>query len=209
MVLVSRNTCEYTVLRPEEHDERPDSAGRPVLFVQVRVVDEEMNDVEPGGRGEVIYRSPQLCTGYWDKPEETAEAFAGGWFHSGDLVRIDEEGYLFVVDRIKDVINTGGVLVASREVEEVLYGHPAVEEVAVIGLPHERWIEAITAVAVCREEVSPDDLVAYAREHLAAHKVPKAVHLVDALPKNPSGKLLKRELRDAFAETHKSQGAGS
>ena len=90
----------------------------------------------PGGQGEVLYRSPQLCTGYWDKPEETEEAFAGGWFHSGDLVRIDEEGYLFVVDRVKDVINTGGVLVASREVEEALYSHPAVAEVAVIGTPH-------------------------------------------------------------------------
>ena len=195
-----------TVLRPEEHEERPDSAGRPVLFVQVRVVDDEMRDVGPGGQGEVVYRSPQLCTGYWDKPEETAEAFEGGWFHSGDLVRIDEAGYLFVVDRIKDVINTGGVLVASREVEEVLYGHPAVEEVAVVGLPHGRWIEALTAVAVCRTDVAPDELIAYARERLAAHKVPKAVHLVDALPKNPSGKLLKRELRERFGGSGSAVG---
>jgi len=187
-----------TVLRPEEHDARPDSAGRPVLFVQARVVDAELRDVAPGELGEVVYRSPQLCTGYWDKPEETEEAFAGGWFHSGDLVRSDEEGYLFVVDRIKDVINTGGVLVASREVEEVLYAHPAVEEVAVIGLPHERWIEAIAAVVVARAPVAEGELTAFARERLAAHKVPKAVHLVDALPKNPSGKLLKRELRERF-----------
>jgi fatty-acyl-CoA synthase len=182
-----------TVLRPEEHEARPDSAGRPVLFVQTRVVDAEMSDV---AEGEVIYRSPQLCTGYWDKPEETAEAFAGGWFHSGDLVRVDEEGYLFVVDRIKDVINTGGVLVASREVEEVLYEHPAVAECAVIGLPHERWIEAIAAVVVTREETDEATLTAFARERLAAHKVPKSVHFVDELPKNASGKLLKRELRE-------------
>ena len=137
-----------TVLRPEEHDQRPDSVGRSVLFVETRVVDPDMNDVAPGELGEVVYRSPQLCTGYWDKPQETAEAFEGGWFHSGDLVRIDDEGYMFVVDRIKDVVNTGGVLVASREVEDALYGHPAVAEAAVIGLPHERWIEAITAVVV-------------------------------------------------------------
>ncbi|MBI5105050.1 MAG: acyl-CoA synthetase [Solirubrobacterales bacterium] len=188
-----------TVLRPEEHAARPDSAGRPVLFVETRVVDEEMADVPPGELGEVVYRSPQLCTGYWDKPEETAEAFAGGWFHSGDLVRADEEGYLFVVDRTKDVINTGGVLVASREVEEALYTHPAVAEVAVIATPHERWIEAITAVVVPAGEIDPGELLAHARERLAPHKVPKAIEVVDELPKNPSGKLLKRELRERFS----------
>jgi fatty-acyl-CoA synthase len=187
------------VLRPEEHDERPDSAGRPVLFVEIRVVDDAGAEVPAsGGQGEVLYRSPQLCTGYWDKPEETEEAFAGGWFRSGDLVRIDEKGFLFVVDRVKDVINTGGVLVASREVEDVLYTHPAVAEVAVIGTPHERWIEAITAVVVTREPATEEALLAHARERLAAFKLPKAVHFVDALPKNPSGKLLKRELRERF-----------
>jgi fatty-acyl-CoA synthase len=184
-----------TVLRPEEHAQRPDSVGRSVLFVETRVVDMEMNDVAPAELGEVVYRSPQLCTGYWAKPEETAEAFHGGWFHSGDLVRIDEEGYMFVVDRIKDVVNTGGVLVASREVEDALYAHPAVAEVAVIGLPHERWIEAITAVVVLKDDVEPEALIEFAKQHLAAHKVPKSVHVVDELPKNASGKMLKRELR--------------
>lgn len=169
-----------------------------MLFVHTRVVNEAMNDVSPNEIGEVIYRSPQLCAGYWGKPEESAQAFRGGWFHSGDLVRIDEEGYLFVVDRIKDVINTGGVLVASREVEDALYKHPAVAEVAVIGLPHELWIEAITAVVVCAEPVAPEVLTAFAREELAAHKVPKSVHFVDELPMNASGKLLKRELREQF-----------
>jgi fatty-acyl-CoA synthase len=189
-----------TVLRPEEHDARPDSAGRPVLFVEIKVIDDDNNEISGAGQGEVLYRSPQLCTGYWDKPEETAEAFAGGWFHSGDLVRVDEEGYLFVVDRVKDVINTGGVLVASREVEEALYTHPAVAEVAVIGTPHERWIEAITAVVVTREPATEDELLAHARERLAPFKLPKAVHFVDELPKNPSGKLLKRELRERFGD---------
>ncbi|HWI71383.1 MAG TPA: acyl-CoA synthetase [Baekduia sp.] len=187
-----------TVLRPEEHDERPDSAGRPVLFVEIKVIDDDNNEIAGAGQGEVLYRSPQLCTGYWDKPEETEEAFAGGWFHSGDLVRVDEEGYIFVVDRVKDVINTGGVLVASREVEEALYTHPAVAEVAVIGIPHERWIEAISAVVVTREPVTEDDLLAHARGRLASFKLPKSVHFVDELPKNPSGKLLKRELRERF-----------
>src|SRR5690606_17982412 len=181
-----------------------------VLFVEVRVLDENGKDVEPGGRGEVVYRSPQLCRGYWGKPEETAEAFTeDGWFRSGDLVRVDEEGYLYVVDRIKDVVNTGGVLVASREVEEALYDHPAVGEVAVIGLPHERWIEAITAVVVPKAEVGPDELIAYAKEHLAPHKVPKAVYLVDELPKNPSGKLLKRELRAKYGGSPDAVGCSA
>jgi fatty-acyl-CoA synthase len=187
-----------TVLRPEEHDERPDSAGRPVLFVETKVIDDDNNEIVGAGQGEVLYRSPQLCDGYWDKPEETEEAFAGGWFHSGDLVRVDEEGFIFVVDRVKDVINTGGVLVASREVEEALYTHPAVAEVAVIGTPHERWIEAISAVVVTREPVTEEALLDHAREHLASFKLPKSVHFVNELPKNPSGKLLKRELRERF-----------
>ena len=196
-----------TVLRPEEHDERPDSAGRPVLFVEIKVVDDTGNDVTAeGGVGEVLYRSPQLCTGYWDKPDATEEAFAGGWFHSGDLVRIDSEGYIFVVDRVKDVINTGGVLVASREVEEALYTHPAVAEVAVIGTPHPKWIEAISAVVVTREPVTEDELLAHARERLAPFKLPKSIHFVDELPKNPSGKLLKRDLRERFGGTESAIG---
>ena len=157
-----------------------------------------MNDVAAGDVGAVVYRSPQLCSGYWGKPEATEEAFRGGWFHSGDLCRIDEQGYLFVVDRIKDVINTGGVLVASREVEDALYGHPAVAEVAVIGLPHEVWIEAIAAVVVLSAPAEPDELIAFARERVSAQKVPKSIHIVDELPKNASGKLLKRELRKRF-----------
>ncbi len=191
-----------TVLRPEEHAARPGSCGRPVLFVEVRVVDETGAEVPPSGSGEVLYRSPQLCEGYWDAPEATAEAFADGWFHSGDLVRVDAEGYLTVVDRIKDVINTGGVLVASREVEDVLYTHPAVAEVAVVGTPDDRWIEAVTAFVVLRPDAgldaaeAPGELVAHARASLAGFKVPKQVLLVEELPRNQSGKLLKRVLRD-------------
>lgn len=185
-----------TVLQPDEHDEHPESCGRAVLFVELRVVDGEGKDVPPGELGEVVYRSPQLCTGYWNKPEETEEAFAGDWFHSGDLVRADERGYLTVVDRIKDVINTGGVLVASREVEDALYTHPAVAEVAVIGAPDDRWIEAVTAFVVPKAEVTVEELIAHAKGRLAGFKVPKRVILVEELPRNASGKLLKRVLRD-------------
>ena len=168
-----------------------------MLFTEVKIVGADGADVEPGESGEICYRSPQLCSGYWDKPEETAEAFREGWFHSGDLVRRDAEGFLFVVDRIKDVINTGGVLVASREVEDVLYTHPAVAEVAVIATPDERWIEAVTAVVVVRGEVSAEELIGHARGRLAGFKVPKRVVFVDSLPRNASGKLLKRVLRDS------------
>ena len=134
-----------TVLLPAEHEARPASAGRAVPFVDMRVVDDAMKDVAPGAVGEVVYRSPQLCTGYWEKPEETREAFEGGWFHSGDLASIDDEGYITIVDRKKDIIKSGGVVVASREVEEALFTHPAVREVAVIPLPDPKWIEAVTA----------------------------------------------------------------
>jgi fatty-acyl-CoA synthase len=186
-----------TVLRPEEHDARPASCGRPCLNVQTRVVDPEMNDVPPGTHGEIVHRSPHLMVGYWEKPDETAEAFAGGWFHSGDVGYFDDEGYLYIVDRIRDVINTGGVLVASREVEEILFTHPAVSEVAVVGLPDEKWIEAVTAFVVLRpgQTVEEGQLIALAREHLAPYKLPKKVVFVETLPRNTAGKLLKRELR--------------
>lgn len=189
------------VLAPNEHRKaRLDSCGRPVLFVDARVVDENGKDVPDGTSGEVVYRSPQLCEGYWDKPEETAEAFRDGWFHSGDLVVRDAQGYFTVVDRVKDVINSGGVLVASRQVEDALYTHPGVAEVAVIGLPDDRWIEAVTAVVVPRGKVTEDELVAHARENLAHFKAPKRVLFVDELPRNASGKILKRELRDGLGE---------
>ncbi|MCX4405541.1 acyl-CoA synthetase [Streptomyces sp. NPDC059837] len=188
------------VLGPHEHKGRMDSCGRPVLFVEARVVDEAGKDVPDGERGEIVYRSPQLCEGYWGKPEETAEAFRDGWFHSGDLAVCDEDGYFTVVDRVKDVINSGGVLVASRQVEDALYTHEAVAEVAVIGLPDERWIEAVTAVVVARAEVTEAELLTHARENLAHFKAPKQVLFVAELPRNASGKILKRELRNRFAD---------
>ncbi|MBW8818249.1 MAG: acyl-CoA synthetase [Streptomyces sp.] len=188
-----------TVLAPDEHKGRMDSCGRTVLFVDARVVDENGKDVPDGTPGEIVYKSPQLCEGYWDKPEETEAAFRDGWFHSGDLAVRDAHGYFTIVDRVKDVINSGGVLVASRQVEDALYTHDAVAEVAVIGLPDERWIEAVTAVVVPRGEVTEAELLDHAREKLAHFKAPKRVVFVDELPRNASGKILKRELRDRFA----------
>ncbi|WP_405969919.1 acyl-CoA synthetase [Streptomyces sp. NBC_00988] len=189
-----------TVLGPDEHKGRLDSCGRPVLFVDARVVDEDGKDVPDGTSGEIVYRSPQLCEGYWGKPEETAAAFRDGWFHSGDLAVRDAQGFFTVVDRVKDVINSGGVLVASRQVEDVLYTHEGVAEVAVIGLPDDRWIEAVTAVVVPRGEVTEAQLIDHAREKLAHFKAPKRVVFVDELPRNASGKILKRELRERLGD---------
>ncbi|SEC36391.1 fatty-acyl-CoA synthase [Streptomyces sp. 2231.1] len=189
-----------TVLGPGEHEGRLDSCGRTVLFVDARVVDDNGADVPDGTPGEVVYRSPQLCEGYWDRPEETADAFRDGWFHSGDLAVRDADGYLTIVDRVKDVINSGGVLVASRQVEDALYTHEAVAEAAVIGLPDERWIEAVTAVVVARGEVTEDQLITHVKERLTAFKAPKKVLFVPELPRNASGKILKRDLRDRFRD---------
>lgn len=193
-----------TVLGPREHEGRMDSCGRPVRHVEARVVDEDGADVPDGTAGEVVYRSPQLCRGYWNDAEATKEAFRDGWFRSGDLAVRDEEGYFTVVDRVKDVINSGGVLVASRQVEDVLYTHPGVAEAAVVGLPDERWIEAVTAVVVPRDGVTETELLTYAREKLAHFKAPKRVLFVEALPRNASGKILKRELRDRFSASRRA-----
>ncbi len=186
-----------TVLRPEEHAARPASVGRPIQTVETRIVDEAMVDVAAGERGEIVHRSPQLCTGYWGMEAETAAAFRGGWFHSGDVGTMDEQGYITIVDRVKDVINTGGVLVASREVEDAILTHPAVSECAVIALPDPRWVEAVTAVVVLRpgQAASEAALIAHARATLAPFKLPKRVIFAEHLPRNTAGKLLKRELR--------------
>lgn len=192
-----------TVLRPEEHAERPASAGRPIFNVETRIVDTDMKDVPVGEMGEIVHRSPQLMSGYWDKPDETAATFADGWFRSGDVGYMDAGGYLYITDRIKDVIKTGGVVVSSREVEEALYLHSAVAEAAVVGLPDEKWIEAVVAVVSLKQGVraSAEDIIAHAREHLAPFKVPKQVFFVEDMPRNASGKLLKRELRRIYAGT--------
>jgi fatty-acyl-CoA synthase len=190
-----------TVLRPEEHAARPTSAGRPIASVQTRIVDEQMRDVPPGTRGEIVHRSPQVMVGYWDMPEETEAAFVGGWFHSGDVGTMDAEGYITIVDRTRDVINSGGVLIASREVEDIILIHPAVSECAVIALPDPHWIEAVAAIVVLRAGhfVTDKELVAHARgSGLAPYKVPKQVIFADELPRNTAGKVLKRELRAAY-----------
>ena len=195
-----------TVLKPEDQLRKAGSAGRATLNVETRLVDDDMNDVKVGEVGEIVHRSPQLLSGYYKDEERTRAAFAGGWFHSGDLGTIDDEGYISVVDRKKDMIKTGGENVASREVEEALYGIEGVSEVAVIGLPDPTWIEAVTAVIVAKpgHVLSEEGVMSACVGRLATFKIPKRVILTDALPKNPTGKLLKRELRLMYAPPSKA-----
>jgi fatty-acyl-CoA synthase/long-chain acyl-CoA synthetase len=191
-------TC---VLKGEDAIRKIGSVGTPMLNVEVRVVDDEMNDVPRGEVGEIVYRGPLVMSGYWNKPKETAEAFRGGWFHSGDLVREDEDGYLYVVDRKKDMIISGGENIYCAEVENVIAGHPKVGEVALIGVPDTRWGESPLAIIAPRDPADPPtaaDIDLWCREHLAAYKRPRDVALVEALPRNPSGKVLKTSLRTEY-----------
>jgi fatty-acyl-CoA synthase len=177
------------------------SVGRVIPTVSARVVDENMNDVPVGEVGEIVYRAPTLMAGYWNNPEATAEAFAGGWFHSGDLVRMDDEGYVWVVDRKNDMIISGGENIYCAEVENVLAGHPAIVEVAVIGRADDRWGEVPVAVAAITDrDLGLADLDDYLTERLARYKHPKGLEIVDALPRNPAGKVLKTELRSRFGQ---------
>ena len=186
-----------TMLGPQDQLRKPGSCGKAVINVETRVVNDAMQDVAVGEVGEIVHRSPHLMLGYFDDPDKTAAAFSGDWFHSGDLATIDAEGYISVVDRKKDMIKTGGENVASREVEEMIYRLPQVSEVAVIGLPDPKWVEAVTAVIVVKagHALTEDEVIAHCATHMASFKAPKRVVFADSLPKNPSGKLLKRELR--------------
>jgi fatty-acyl-CoA synthase len=180
------------------------SVGKVVPTVAARIVDENMRDVPIGEVGEIVYRAPTLMAGYWNNPRATAEAFAGGWFHSGDLVRSDDEGYIWVVDRKKDMIISGGENIYCAEVENVLAAHPAIVEVAIIGRAHEKWGEVPVAVAaVSAAELRLEELDDFLNERLARYKHPKVLEIVDSLPRNPAGKVLKNELRARFGEPAK------
>ena len=176
------------------------SVGKPVTNVSARIVDDDMKDVPPGEVGEIVYRGPQVMLGYWQNPAATAEAFGGGWFHSGDLVRADEEGFLFVVDRKKDMIITGGENVYCAEVENALAAHPVVAELAVIGIPDERWGETPVAVAALHPDttLTIEELRDWGTARLARYKLPTVLHVVTVLPRNASGKVRKNELRGQF-----------
>ena len=173
------------------------SVGRPCLYLELDIWDEHGTSLPPGERGEVVMRGPKVFKGYWRDPEATDKAFAGGWFHTGDIGVRDGDGYLFIVDRLKDMILSGGENIAGSEVERVLYEHDGVLEVAVVGRPDDRWGEVPVAFVVLRPSATAtsDELIEHCRLQLARFKVPKEIVFLDALPRNPSGKVLKRELR--------------
>lgn len=191
-----------TCLLPEDSLRKTNSVGKATLTVEIRVVDEEMNDVPVGEVGEIVYRGPTVMKGYYKNPEATEEAFRGGWFHSGDLVRMDEEGFVYVVDRKKDMIISGGENIYPAEVEAALYKHDAILEAAVIGVPDEVWGESVKAYIVLKpgRTLTEEEVIEHCRQHLASYKKPKYVEFLDELPRNPSGKVLKRVLREKVKE---------
>jgi acyl-CoA synthetase (AMP-forming)/AMP-acid ligase II len=181
------------------------SVGRPCQYLELDIWDDDGAPVPAGERGEVVLRGPKVFAGYWRDPEATALAFAGGWFHTGDIGVVDEDGYLYIVDRLKDMIVSGGENIASSEVERVLYEHESVVEAAVVGRPDDRWGEVPVAYVVpsAGATTTPGELIEHCRAQLAKFKVPKDVMFVDELPRNPSGKVLKRDLR---VRPHPGQG---
>ncbi|GGC78106.1 fatty acid--CoA ligase [Chelatococcus reniformis] len=201
---MTESTSLATVLKPEEHDldnlTRLRSVGRAVPGLAVQIVDANGAEVAPGQVGEIIVRGPCVTKGYWRQPDATAHTIRAGWLHTGDAGYADEDGYLYVYDRVKDMIVSGGENVYPAEVESAIFGHPAVADVAVIGVPDARWGEAVKAVVVLAPgaDTSADAIIDFARARIAGFKCPKSVDFVDALPRNPSGKILKRLLREPY-----------
>jgi acyl-CoA synthetase (AMP-forming)/AMP-acid ligase II len=178
------------------------SAGRPGYNMQVKIVDADDNELPPGAAGELCVRGEGVMKGYWNKPEESAWSLRGGWQHTGDICKLDDEGYLYYVDRLKDMIKTGGENVYSKEVEDVLYTHPAVAEAAVVGVPDEKWGEGVKALVVMKEgkTVDAEELINHCRKDIAGFKCPKSIEFRKDLPKTPLGKVNKKALRDPYWE---------
>ena len=194
-----------TGLLSSESKGRETSVGRVLPFIDMRIVDDNDNEVPVGTIGEAVYRGPTVMKEYYKNPKATAEAMRGGWFHSGDLVRRDAEGYVYVVDRKKDMIISGGENVYPAEIEEVLYKHPKILECAVLGVHDEKWGESIKAVVVCKpgEQLSEQEVIDYCKSHLASYKKPRSVDFVESLPRSALGKVLKRVLREQYGKSVK------
>ncbi len=203
---LTETTGAITYLPPEDHKaeavERLKSCGKPMTGVEIRIVDAAGREVAPGEVGELICRTPQIMLGYWNLPDATRQAVRDGWFHTGDAGYMDRDGYVYIYDRVKDMVVSGGENIYPAEVESALFGHPAVADVAVIGVPDDRWGEQVKAIVVGKPgvAVTADELIAFARERIAHYKAPRSVDFVEALPRNPSGKILKRELRKPYWE---------
>jgi acyl-CoA synthetase (AMP-forming)/AMP-acid ligase II len=192
-------------LAPNETPKEKGSVGRPSIFTRIKIVDDQGTPLPPGETGEIVVNGPHVATGYHTNKEETEAAFRDGWFHTGDMGKLDEDGFLYMMDRKKDMIKTGGENVYSREVEEVLLRHPAVEEAAVIGVPHERWGEAIKAIIVVKKgvKIKEQELIEFCKTHMASYKKPTAVVFVESIPKTETGgKISKRLLRERYGQAH-------
>jgi acyl-CoA synthetase (AMP-forming)/AMP-acid ligase II len=191
---------EHLLEGTEEQMKRLTSAGIPRTDLEVKIVDDMDRDLPPGKMGEIVVRGEVVMKGYWKSPEATAETLRGGWLHTGDLGIMDEKGYVYILDRAKDMIISGGENIYSREIEDVIIKHPAVLEVAVIGVPDEKWGESIKAIVSLREgkKATEEEIVNFCKEYLASFKKPKSVEFIDAIPKNAYGKVLKRELREKY-----------
>ena len=190
-----------TIVPPADTARKIGSAGLPPFFTDVRLVDDEDREVtQPGERGEIVVRGPNIMKGYWNRPDATADAIVNGWFHTGDVGIRDEEGFFYIVDRKKDMIISGGENIYPAEVEEVLYAHPEIAEVAVIGVPDERWGETVRAIVVVKSGTAPtaQSIIEFTQGRLARYKQPRSVVFIEALPRNPAGKVLKFELRESY-----------
>ena len=189
-------------LPPERAEEKLGSAGIAPFFTTVRVVDEDGHPVPDGERGEIVVKGPNVMKGYWNRPDATAEAIVDGWFHTGDIGKRDSEGFFYILDRKKDMIISGGENVYPAEIEDVLYQHPAIKEVAVIGVEHPRWGETVRAIVVLHEgqALTEAEVISFSEGKLARYKQPKSVMFTDQLPRNPTGKVIKFELREQFGE---------
>jgi len=204
---LTETTGSGTHLLPEDHDparQKLRSCGKPNKGVEIRIVDEQGKEVAQGEVGEITMRSVAIMKGYWAKPDATKDAVRNDWFYTGDAGFFDDEGYVFIHDRVKDMIVSGGENIYPAEVENALYAHPDIADVAVIGVPDEKWGEAVKACVVLEAgaSASPEDIIAFARTRIAGYKLPKSVDYVEALPRNPSGKILRRELRDPYWKDH-------
>jgi len=205
--LTSFPTTEHALEGPLA--EKLGSVGRDAIGVEVKIVDDYGNEVPSGKIGEIIARGDNIALGYWKMPEETAETFRDGWLYTGDMGYRDEDSYIYVVDRKKDIIISGGENISSREVEDVIYQHPGVKEVAVIGVPDKEWGEAVKAVIALKEEykgkVTEEEIIEFCRAMLAGYKKPRSVDFVDELPKNPAGKIIKAELKRRYREGYQKK----
>ena len=192
--------CTGSVLDPENALTKAGSCGRPFFHTDIRIVDDQNNDVGPEVKGEILMRGPVVMKGYWNRPEATAEAIVDGWLHSGDIARVDEDGFYYIMDRKKDMIISGGENIYPAEIEDALLENPKIADVAVIGYPHEKWGEAVKAIAVLKpgEEMTEEELIEWCKGKVGRYKIPKTVIITDAIPRTPTGKILKTELREKY-----------